>query len=329
VIDHMAVMRRQIEEMQEKALEGRSIAEAMLAEVLAGVVESPNQLGRSEERLVNNAHGAEEPGNASPAYEPPGSPEYIPPQDNMETEVSETPQSFKCSLCGFSVEGVIFELFEHLEEKHGMEDAEEEELEKCCIPIGSKQDEVSAKENSMADSKKPDEGVEEQLEIGGETENKNVDDGAEMDNESGTDEEVVGKEERKAGEDEQEAAVNGEKVDDSEQKVDDSEKQEVDQQEEKGVGLEENKEEQDVVAKDDTVGEDHMDDEDVEDEQDGEPAHSSSSSMSSSVASGVVSTIEELQEALAKTGDHKFIASEELTKSHEYKAFMDNFEGST
>ena len=295
MIDHMAVMRRQIEEMQEKALEGRSIAEAMLAEVLAGVVESPNQLGRSEERLVNNAHGAEEPGNASPAYEPPGSPEYIPPQDNMETEVSETPQSFKCSLCGFSVEGVIFELFEHLEEKHGMEDAEEEELEKCCIPIGSKQDEVSAKENSMADSKKPDEGVEEQLEIGGETENKNVDDGAEMDNESGTDKEVVGKEERKAGEDEQEAAVNGEKVDDSEQKVDDSEKQEVDQQEEKGVGLEENKEEQDVVAKDDTVGEDHMDDEDVEDEQDGEPAHSSSSSMSSSVASGVVSTIEELQ----------------------------------
>merc|ERR1719397_842221 len=63
----------------------------------------------------------------------------------METEVSETPQSFKCSLCGFSVEGVIFELFEHLEEKHGMEDAEEEELEKCCIPIGSKQDEVSAR----------------------------------------------------------------------------------------------------------------------------------------------------------------------------------------
>ena len=36
-----------------------------------------------------------------------------------------------------------------------------------------------------------------------------------------------------------------------------------------------------------------------------------------------------MQEALAKTGDHKFIASEELTKSHEYKAFMDNFEGST
>ena len=35
-----------------------------------------------------------------------------------------------------------------------------------------------------------------------------------------------------------------------------------------------------------------------------------------------------MQEALAKTGDHKFIASEELTKSHEYKAFMDNFEGS-
>jgi len=317
-------MRRQIEEMQEKALEGRSIAEAMLVEVLAGVVESSS---RSEEMLNHNTFGAEEPGNASPAYEPPASPEYIPPQDNMETEVSETPRCFKCSICGLSVEGVIFELFEHLEEKHGMEDAEEEELEKCCIPIGSKQDEVSAQESSFAVSKKPEEGVEEQLETGGETENKEVDDGAEMDNETGADkEEVIDKEERKAGEDEPEPAVNGEKIDDAEQKVDDSEKQEVDQLEEKGVGLEENKEEQDVVAKDVTVGGDQMDN---EDEDDGEPAPSSSSSMSSSVASGVVTTIEELQEALAKTGDHKFIASEELTKSHEYKAFMDNFESST
>merc|ERR1719180_120703 len=145
-------MRRQIEEMQEKALEGRYIAEAMLAEVLAGVVESSNHLGSSEERLDNNGFG-----NASPDYEPPGSPEYIPPQDNMETEVSETPQNFKCSLCGFSVEGVIFELFEHLEEQHGMQDAEEEELEKCCIPIASKQDEVDAKESSIAIGSKQDE----------------------------------------------------------------------------------------------------------------------------------------------------------------------------
>merc|ERR1712222_313471 len=105
-----------------------------------------------------------------------------------------------------------------------MEDAEEEELEKCCIPIGSKQDEVSAQESSFAVSKKPEEGVEEQLETGGETENKEVDDGAEMDNETGADkEEVIDKEERKAGEDEPEPAVNGEKIDDAEQKVDDSE----------------------------------------------------------------------------------------------------------
>ena len=298
MIDHMAVMRRQIEEMQEKALEGRSIAEAMLAEVLADVVESSNHLGRSEERLDNKGFGAEESGNASPAYEPPASPEYIPPQDNMETEVAETPQSFKCSICGFSVEGVIFELFEHLEEQHGMEDAEEEELEKCCIPIGSKQDEVSAKESSIAASQKSEEGVEAQLETGGETENKEVDGGAEMDKETGTDkEEVIGKEERKTSEDETEAAVNGDK--DTEQKVDDSEKQEVDQQEEKS--LEENKEEQGGAAKDDTIGEDQMENHDVEDveddhdEQDGEPAPSSSSSVSSSVASGIVSTIEELQ----------------------------------
>merc|ERR1719239_469404 len=98
------------------------------------------------------------------------------------------------------------------------------------------------------------------------------------------------------------------------------------------MSLEENTEEQDVVAKDDTIGEDQMEDKDVgddQDEQDGEHAPSSSSSVSSSVATSSVTTIEELQEALAKTGDHKFIASEELTKSHEYKVFMDNFEGST
>ena len=62
--------------------------------------------------------------------------------------------------------------------------------------------------------------------------------------------------------------------------------------------LEENAEEQDVVAKDDTIGEDQMEDKDVgddQDEQDGEHAPSSSSSVSSSVASGVVTTIEELQ----------------------------------
>ena len=297
MIDHMAVMRRQIEEMQEKALEGRSIAEAMLAEVLAGVVESSNHLGRSEDRLDNNGFGAEEPGNASPAYEPPGSPEYVPPQDNMETEVSETPQSFKCSICGFSLEGVIFELFEHLEEQHGMEGAEEEELEKCCIPIGSKQDDVSSEESGIAASKMLEEGVEAQLETGVDSENKGVDGGAEMDKETGTDkEEMVDQEEKRAGEDEQVAAANGEKVDDTEQKVDDSKKQEVDQQEEKS--LEENTEEQDVVAKDDTIGEDQMEDKDVgddQDEQDGEHAPSSSSSVSSSVASGVVTTIEELQ----------------------------------
>merc|ERR1712181_113119 len=135
----------------------------------------------------------------------------------------------------------------------------------------------------------------------------------------------IGKEEKKAGE----KVDNPEKqvVDQEEEKVDDSEKLVVNQEEEKGIDLEENKEEQDVVAKDDTIGEDQMDN---EDEQDGEPAPSTSlSSESSSVASGVVTTIEELKEALAKSGDHKFIASEELTSSNEYKTFMDNYESSS
>jgi len=341
VIDHMAVMRRQIEEMQERALEGRSISKDLLAEVLAAVVESSS---RDEERVDNRELGAAEPGNASPDYEPPGSPEYIPPQDDMETEVSETPQSFKCSLCGFTVsqahaggEEVIYQLYMHLEEEHGMDDAEEEELGKCCIPIGSKEDEVGAKESSVDASKKSEEGLEPQLENGVETENKKVDGGVDVDKEMDTNKEVmIGKEERKAGENEEEAEVNRQEVDDAliKQKGDIEEKQVelkeeqvdlkkpelnfkeqvVDQEQEKDISLEENKEEQDVGAKDDTIGESQEEDEDVD------PAPSSSTS----VASGVVTTMEELQEALAKTGDHKFIASEELTNNPEYKAFMES-----
>jgi len=344
VIDHMAVMRRQIEEMQERALESGSISKDLLAEVLAAVVEISS---RDEERLDNNELGAAEPGNASPDYEPPGSPEYIPPQDDMETEVSETPLSFKCSLCGFTVsqahaggEEVIFQLYMHLEEEHGMDDAEEEELGKCCIPIDSKEDEVGAKESSADASKKSEEGLEAQLETGVETASKKVDGGADVDKEMDTDKEVmIGKEERKAGENEQDAEVNRQEVDDAlTKKKGDIEEKQVELKEEQvdlkkpelnfkeqvvdqeqDISLEENKEEQDVGAKDDTIGESQEEDEDVD------PAPSSSSS----VASGVVTTMEELQEALAKTGDHKFIASEELTNNPEYKAFMESYEASS
>ena len=52
----------------------------------------------------------------------------------------ETSQKFKCILCGFISEGVIFQLYEHLEEKHGMENAEEAELEKCCVEVGEEED---------------------------------------------------------------------------------------------------------------------------------------------------------------------------------------------
>ena len=137
MIDHMAVMRRQIEEMQEKAMEGRSIAEAMLADVVASVVEESE--GGEVFTSSNSGFGA-----ASPDYEPPGSPEYIPPQNDMETEVAETSQEFKCRICGFISEGVIFQLYEHLEEKHGMEGAEEAELEKCCVKVGAEEEEDSA-----------------------------------------------------------------------------------------------------------------------------------------------------------------------------------------
>ena len=295
MIDHMAVMRRQIEEMQEKALEGRSISKDLLAEVLVAVVESSDS---SEERLCNNEVGAAEPGNASPDYEPPASPEYIPPQFDMETEVSQNPQtlspSFKCSVCGFAVEGVIFELFEHLEEEHGMGDAEEE-LEKCCIAIGSKQDEVGTKDGDFDALKKSKEGLEAQVGTRVETENNQEDVRADTD-----------MEERKADENEEEAGVNGQKDDDTKQKGDFNEEKQVDlkeeqvnakkqepdfkeqvvyQEEEKDIGPEKNKEEQDAAAKDDTIEENQEEDEDVD------PAPSSSSS----VASGVVTTIEELQ----------------------------------
>ena len=57
-----------------------------------------------------------------------------------ETEVVETSQKYKCILCGFISEGVMYELYEHLEEQHGMENAEEAELEKCCVKVGEEED---------------------------------------------------------------------------------------------------------------------------------------------------------------------------------------------
>jgi len=52
-----------------------------------------------------------------------------------------------------------------------------------------------------------------------------------------------------------------------------------------------------------------------------EPTESSSSQSSS-----VVTTMEELQVSLAKTKDFKFVASEELTNSEEFKTFLKNQE---
>ena len=35
-------------------------------------------------------------------------PEYIPPQSDMETESAETAHSYKCSICSFTSEGIIY-----------------------------------------------------------------------------------------------------------------------------------------------------------------------------------------------------------------------------
>ena len=114
--------------------------------------------------------------NSSPDYEAPGSPENIPPQNDMETEDAETAQRFKCSICGFISEGIIYQLFEHLEEEHGMED-EEEELEKYCIPIRNEQEEVGPEKEGSAVSKNAGEGPEAQSGTCEETENEVIFDG--------------------------------------------------------------------------------------------------------------------------------------------------------
>ena len=61
-------------------------------------------------------------------------------QPAVQLLVAETSQKYKCILCGFISEGVMYELYEHLEEQHGMEDAEEAELEKCCVKPGEEED---------------------------------------------------------------------------------------------------------------------------------------------------------------------------------------------
>ena len=61
-------------------------------------------------------------------------------QPAVQLLVAETSQKYKCILCGFISEGVMYELFEHLEEQHGMEDAEEAELERCCVKAGEEED---------------------------------------------------------------------------------------------------------------------------------------------------------------------------------------------
>ena len=66
------------------------------------------------------------------------------PQNDLETEVDFWDQykyqTYKCILCGFISEGFIYELYEHLEEQHGMERAGVAELEKCCIEVGEEED---------------------------------------------------------------------------------------------------------------------------------------------------------------------------------------------
>lgn len=274
MIDHMAVMRRQIEEMQEKALESRSIAEAVLTDVVATVVKE----SEGGEGITSSTSGF---GAASPDYEPPGSPEYIPPQNDMETEVAETPQRYKCSLCGFISEGVVFHLYEHLEKEHGMEDAEEEELEKCCVLICSEQQgEVGAEEEDSAVSKKSEEGLEARSETCVETENKEVAGGAMMAN----------------------VEVNDEKVD-LEEQVFDQKGKVADLSEQKADFVEQKadlKEDEDVIAKAKRERDNTENQEESEDKQEGDLTPSSPS-----VASGVVSTIVELQEALTETGDPK------------------------
>ena len=155
MIDHMAEMRRKIEEMQERARECHSIAEGMLEEILIRVAEAgeeKNECVTRGELTQPRRDGAAERGNASPDYEPPGSPEYIPPQDDMETEVSQSHVRFKCGLCSFVVEGK-FDLFMHIEEEHDMEGAEEDQLEKYCIEDDCKEQDgnVPAKEKSELD----------------------------------------------------------------------------------------------------------------------------------------------------------------------------------
>merc|ERR1712037_242429 len=190
-------------------------------------------------------------GAASPDYEPPGSPEYIPPQNDMETEVAETSQEFKCRICGFISEGVIFQLYEHLEEKHGMEGAEEAELEKCCVKVGAEEEEDSAV------PKKSEEGLEPRSETCIETENKEVAGGAKM-----ADAEKVDLKEQVFDQKEQVVDLNEQALD----------------QEEKGDGLDETKEVEGVIAKGE--GDHAINQEEAEDNKEGDPASSPSSVVS-------------------------------------------------
>merc|ERR1719500_797911 len=178
--------------------------------------------------------------------------EYIPPQNDMETEVAETSQEFKCRICGFISEGVIFQLYEHLEEKHGMEGAEEAELEKCCVKVGAEEEEDSAV------SKKSEEGLEPRSESCIETENKEVAGGAKM------------------AQKEKVADLSEEKIDLEEQEVDLNEQALY--QEEKGDGLDETKEVEGVIAKGE--GDHAINQEEAEDNKEGDPASSPSSVVS-------------------------------------------------
>ena len=132
-MDYMAEMRRKIEEMQERAADSRGCAEAVVEYLLDTVVRSA---GFMEEGEV-----------ASPEYQPPYSPEYTPP--TMEVEVAQD-GSWACAICKKAFGTLIFEVFDHLEEEHGMNCDNEEELRKCCLSPGRHQDEKVSEERDEA-----------------------------------------------------------------------------------------------------------------------------------------------------------------------------------
>jgi hypothetical protein len=255
----MADMRRKIELLQELAADSRPCAAAILELLVSAAVEQ-SQAG----------------GGASPAYSPPASPEYCPPAGDLPGG------AFSCGCCGrlfhYEVEqDGRYEVWEHLETEHGMEDAEEEELNKLCRAAG----------DSILLENMEKQGKKDEMDKPG----KQGQDGQEKPDEEKLDEQEKPEEQEKP--DEQKP--------DEQEKLDEQEKQ--DDQEKKG-------------------------------KQDREPEASSATPDTSvlDLSAGSehtfnVENMEELKAALARDGDFKFTASEALTETEEYRAYMQEYEG--